>query len=283
MTDSNEKGCVRFWIRPPEDGWNTNDKTYIFAPYSAEGISVSVGKHSDRKIEARISGPFLKTYRFVVDIPVCDQRGLWVLIQWSDGKVTLFLNNQEMETKQEDSNLIDMSAAAFSSTTDEGVRTLEMAIAFNISANYLLEMTIANVHATLRDLPAILAPLVVCESFAIELYLKSLHHFDHNSSARGHNLEDLFDSLLPNTQQRIREVYNDSFQNRGIPVDRLHNGMSRAFEDVLTACSRAFETWRYIHEISTRQSPVANFIGGPLMNAIREVARERYPSAFEKK
>lgn len=283
---SNNIGSVVFWVNHVDSDWTTNDKAYNFQPISSgDGITVAVCKHRDKKLEIRISGPFSKTFAFVADVPAPGPSGIFVVLQWSDGKLTLLLNNQEIEIKDENSPLISWSGQAYSEKTDETTRTLETAIAFDMASNTLMEHVISAFHLIRNSSPGVvLSPIVVCDAFAIELYLKSLHRMDHNRGIRGHKLDELFGKLATATQQRIKDIYKawpwpvPRPEQRTIPV-----GTSLEFDDVLRDCANSFAKWRYLFEAEPGSSgDNALYIASGIKLAVRDAACERHPTGFGK-
>src|SRR5262249_6868999 len=61
--------------------------------------------------------------------------------------------------------------------------------------------------AAIGDAPTGMVPLIVCATFSVELYLKSLIWLETGAPARGHNLEALFGLLPPTRQARIQHNY----------------------------------------------------------------------------
>lgn len=57
-----------------------------------------------------------------------------------------------------------------------------------------------------QGMPQYMFPWVVCSSFSLELYLKCLILVEGGSS-KGHDLEQLFSKIAPESQKRIRASY----------------------------------------------------------------------------
>lgn len=79
-------------------------------------------------------------------------------------------------------------------------------------------------------------PTIVNLAFAIELYLKAIHLKSMGSAARGHNLQQLFQSIGEDHRRGIVEQFN--------VIDLGEH----YFEAQLAAAASAFNDWRYAHE-----------------------------------
>jgi len=270
-------------FQPLDSDWATNEKEYTYTG-SNPGITATVYKHGDRTVEIRIAGPFERSFRFVSAIPECGSDPLRVRLTWREGEIRLFLNDKAVETKRKDDPLIEISGKGFLSSTDQGKRAMEQAVAFDISSTRLAELLAANPRHV-EKMPSLMIPWAVCESFAMELYLKALFWMDRSTKpAKLHALKSLYDGLLPPTQKRIKDIYEEWLSKQSGPRIDPKTGFSAEFDDVLNACSEAFEDWRYTYETTDNhgnpKTGVKRFEGGPLKGSIQRAALERYPEAW---
>jgi HEPN domain-containing protein len=110
------------------------------------------------------------------------------------------------------------------------------------------------------------APTVVCHAFAIEQFLKLLLLLEKGEYDRGHELDDLFDSLSPGVKERIEGNFNSSSGVRYY----------------LKQARDAFVEWRYPHEhefLLASHEELAQ-IGFALHKTVREL-RPNLISVFE--
>jgi len=279
MAGMNESGRVDFWMNHPDADWATNDQEYNQPAVIINGVSFAAAKRADKKLEVRVFGPYSKNFWFVNDLPACGPRGLWIQVWWSDNRVTLALNGYDIDSQDKDDPL-GYTGDAFSSKTDEASRAVELAFAFDVCANSLVGMMIAS-GPSIERIPSIAIPVVVCNAFSMELYLKALHRMDYNKKAKTHHeLDKLFAALKPATQKRIRDAYDHWLASRDQASIKVSEGLSFAFDDVLRDCASAFEKWRYMYELRGTTGMI-QFTGWGLKEAIKAVAREVWPQAFE--
>lgn len=81
---------------------------------------------------------------------------------------------------------------------------------------------------------SLMVPAVVCYAFSLELYLKLLHVLASGKSTKGHELNELYDSLPPKTKHDLLAECD---------------GIDLVSE--LTSAANAFRQWRYSHEHET--------------------------------
>jgi hypothetical protein len=102
-----------------------------------------------------------------------------------------------------------------------------------------------------------LGPAVVNLAFAVELYIKELHHVLNKKPPRGkdgHNILKLFEGLPPDVRQQI--FAHDSFSQHPFVTHAniFSAGKLSAYEGFISqidAISDAFEKWRYSYESTT--------------------------------
>ncbi|QDU31792.1 hypothetical protein ETAA8_69520 [Anatilimnocola aggregata] len=94
-----------------------------------------------------------------------------------------------------------------------------------------------------------LIPSFVCESFAIELYFKSIMYLEKIAVPQKHLLTILFDHLPQVWQGRISDAFDKQMQ-------RAVNATSTAktLAEIIAESSRAFEMWRYTYQGQPRCS-----------------------------
>lgn len=78
-----------------------------------------------------------------------------------------------------------------------------------------------------------MAPAIVCFAFAAELFLKLVHHIAIGSPAKTHGLNELWNTLPQDLQDKLREKYA---------------AQGGVIEPDLVAVNKAFVDWRYLHE-----------------------------------
>lgn len=81
-----------------------------------------------------------------------------------------------------------------------------------------------------QQVQMLIIPAIVCQAFAVELYLKAILVLEEKES-RGHDLTQLFSILSEHSQREIRRLVADA-----------------AFDRNLVEASNAFTEWRYIFE-----------------------------------
>lgn len=81
-------------------------------------------------------------------------------------------------------------------------------------------------------------------AFAVELYLKSIMHFEKDEIEYGHNLKTLFKHLNNKTQNTIYQNWR-TLSGTNIPENKQ---IKDWFWDNVYACCNVFERFRYVHE-----------------------------------
>jgi len=92
------EGSVSFWLNPEHGDWPTNSSGYEFPRCASSGIALRAVKHPDRILQIDIEG-LAQPLTFSTQIPVCDERGLFVVVTWTIQKACLYLNTQLVQTK----------------------------------------------------------------------------------------------------------------------------------------------------------------------------------------
>ena len=102
---------------------------------------------------------------------------------------------------------------------------------------------------------------MVLSAFICELYFKCLICLETNSVPLGHDLDDLFDQLSPDTQKRIENIWSSEIVPLRNPMwtkieDTFGNGekLSRDVRGAIKAGRRAFEKMRYNYEPNSKGS-----------------------------
>jgi hypothetical protein len=93
------EGAITFWCQHQHADWPTNEQDYNFGEVSGGGVTATAVKHTDRTIAVSLSGPQGRTIEFRQPIPPCDQRGLFIAINWTPLAATLYLNGKQAETR----------------------------------------------------------------------------------------------------------------------------------------------------------------------------------------
>jgi hypothetical protein len=119
------------------------------------------------------------------------------------------------------------------------------------------------------------APMLLVDSFAVELYLKCLYVLDTNQVPEAtHDWMALFKALASETRVIIRDAFNDNV--RKDPVLRhlkLVNPQAPALTDFdisLQVAARTFDKRRYLYEIT---GPGDWFYAHLIRDAIRNVTK----------
>ena len=94
-------------------------------------------------------------------------------------------------------------------------------------------------------------------ALAMELALKAWYVFDHDTDKvlRSHNLEKLFDGLLPASQEKLETGFR-------LSIVPYHGGgwfQELELRDVLSNHANAFVDWRYLHEAQSASFDVSTF------------------------
>jgi hypothetical protein len=113
---------------------------------------------------------------------------------------------------------------------------------------------------------ALMGPSVVCLAFAVELYLKDLHHVVNGKARWGHNICKLFEALSEGTRQKVfshKSISENPFMSRGdIFSTQYYSSTYTAYDrfiDQLKGISDGFEKWRYAHEVDGAQKYDSSF------------------------
>lgn len=126
-------------------------------------------------------------------------------------------------------------------------------------------------------------PTATLDSFACELYLKSLQTIDHGKPIRGHNLRKLFDHLLSGTQKSVRHFYKLELagDHAGLSnaLAKNHPKFAQGLDNCLDRASEVFETVRYMYEGTKGKSL---FYWPPLRIAIRKTILAIHPDWAKK-
>jgi hypothetical protein len=138
----------------------------------------------------------------------------------------------------------------------------------------LPQATVTLPAAMISRIPT-LAPTIVIQSFATELYLKSLIVND-GGDPWGHEVLDLFQQLAPARRARMEQFYDEECKADGAFIDMQRSEPNVTFSLTwsLTEMNHAFKTWRYAHE---SPGPQNSFLGRPWI-AARRLALELQPS-----
>ena len=108
------------------------------------------------------------------------------------------------------------------------------------------------------DDSAMTVPLMVNDSFSLELYLKCLHIMDYNVSPKGHDTYTLFRNLRLRTRQRIRKNYAKELEKASPQLSTMPKRKRSYFTNLrayMKGSSRTFEQVRYLFERSTLEKP----------------------------
>jgi hypothetical protein len=94
-----DEGMFSFWAKSDQLDWSTDSKTYRFGPFAREGILLTATKQYDQSFIVEVNGPFSQPFYFRAATPFAGPEGVKVTVGWKDRRITLFLNEQPMETK----------------------------------------------------------------------------------------------------------------------------------------------------------------------------------------
>lgn len=119
-------------------------------------------------------------------------------------------------------------------------------------------------------MPNLMFPMVMCASFSLELYLKSLVLLESGTAERGHNLETLFFKVSPASQDAIRKNYEKKrlVQDAMFAASNVPPLPKADFDFVLHASAEAFESFRYAYEGIVKDQ--TGWLAGPLGECVRE-------------
>jgi hypothetical protein len=128
-----------------------------------------------------------------------------------------------------------------------------------------------------RHMPDLMFPMVMCASFSLELYLKSLVLLESGTAERGHNLETLFSKISPASQGAIRKNYEKkrSVQDAMLAASNVPPLPKADFDFVLHASAEAFENFRYAYEGIVKDQ--TGWLAGPIGECVRERIIELHP------
>jgi len=128
-----------------------------------------------------------------------------------------------------------------------------------------------------RHMPALMFPMVMCASFSLELYLKSLVLLESGEAERGHNLETLFSKVSPESQRAIRENYEKkrTEQNAMFAASKVPPLPKTDFDFILHASAEAFENFRYAYEGIVKDQ--TGWLAGPIGECVRERIMALHP------
>jgi hypothetical protein len=121
-----------------------------------------------------------------------------------------------------------------------------------------------------------MVPLIVCATFSVELYLKSLIWHETGAPARGHNLETLFSLLSQTRKARIQHYYEQVVSRDRSSIEANpapgHGPGSADFCNAMKVASDGFVDWRYVYERNMAEGPnLANYIAFAVRQAIIEI------------
>lgn len=87
-----QQGSLAFRLRHADRDWATNGREYNFPAFKVESITAWAKKKADRTIEFHVAGPFASELVFEGKVPSVDEKGLHVVITWSEKEVRLYLD-----------------------------------------------------------------------------------------------------------------------------------------------------------------------------------------------
>jgi HEPN domain-containing protein len=119
------------------------------------------------------------------------------------------------------------------------------------------------------------APMVLVDSFAVELYLKCLFVLDNNEAPQNtHDWKELFKGLKPHTKTIIREAFEQIVQKddvlRNLAFINPEAPEVTDFNNSLEVAARTFDKRRYLYEDSANREW---FYAHLIRNAIRNVTK----------
>lgn len=128
-----------------------------------------------------------------------------------------------------------------------------------------------------RHMPDLMFPMVMCASFSLELYLKSLVLLESGAAERGHNLETLFSKVSPDSQHAIRANYEKkrAEQDAMFAAAKVPPLPKTDFDFVLHASAEAFENFRYAYEGIVKDQ--TGWLAGPIGESVRKRIMELRP------
>ena len=126
------------------------------------------------------------------------------------------------------------------------------------------------------SLPHII-PTTVNSAFSLELYLKCLRIIEGNPAGNTHDLECIFDKLLPESKKAIRKYFREELNRKPIVIQLRAAGYSNRklqFRFILRNAKDAFEQWRYYFE---RKRKTKSYNAEAIRHSVRRVIIERHP------
>ncbi len=128
--------------------------------------------------------------------------------------------------------------------------------------------------------PFFIWPLIVNETFSLELHLKSLHRI-RRRIAHGHNIRFLFESLSMADRKKIESHFNAIAVQHPLHGAAIKDGIPMDLESVLTRSSDLFHNARYWFQghLPTPDSKGhrTNAGIGPLSDAVMQLILELRP------
>lgn len=97
MSVENE-GSMTFWLSHEHDDWHSNSNGYNFNSFSGNGLTVTVVKQPDCRLDLAVKGPMGQTFSFRVPVPECPENRLFVCLTWKHPEFNLYLNSQHIDT-----------------------------------------------------------------------------------------------------------------------------------------------------------------------------------------
>lgn len=91
------EGTIVFSVSHPHQDWCTNQQAYSFGRIVKGPIAVVPQKHPDGTMELDISGLTGQPLTIRRPIPASEQPGVTVAITWTESKITVYLNGQQVE------------------------------------------------------------------------------------------------------------------------------------------------------------------------------------------
>ena len=124
-------------------------------------------------------------------------------------------------------------------------------------------------------------PSVVCEAFALELFIKCLHHIRRRTKVRGHDVEALFGILSKNDKRKVVKYYQEIVQLHPEYQMALKHGIRFDVDSVLLRAKESFIKLRYWHEHNPPSADSSGHISnagvGSLCDALHRLIDEARP------
>jgi hypothetical protein len=121
-----------------------------------------------------------------------------------------------------------------------------------------------------------MAPLLILDSFALELYFKCLICIETGTAPFTHNLLHLYQSLSQSTQIRLKKHYDTFAAEPLATMRRTIKNLDGSIEAALKASAEAFIVYRYVYE----KTPLAGtgYFGGAVRWAAIVLILEMRPT-----